>query len=74
MNKQIDIGLEDARLEIVDLSKELLVLRLAFGKLKAAAAPVAAVLVTGLQKAVFWATRLVRKISAVVAALFGMQV
>ena len=68
MNKQIDIGLESAQLEIVDLSKELLVLRLAFGKLKAAvadaAAPIAAVLVPALQKAVFWAIRLVKNIGA----------
>ena len=77
MNDKIDLGLEDAKLEIVDVSKELLVLRLAFGKLKAAiadaAAPINAVLVTALQKAVFWAIRLVKDIGAVVGALFGMQ-
>ena len=77
MNKQIDIGLESAQLEIVDLSKELLVLRLAFGKLKAAvadaAAPIAAVLVPALQKAVFWAIRLVKNIGAVIGALLGVQ-
>lgn len=77
MNNKIDIGLEDAKLEIVDVSKELLVLRLAFGKLKAAiadaAAPINAVLVTALQKAVFWAIRLVKNIGAVVGALFGVQ-
>ena len=73
----IDIGLDDARVQVVDLSKELLVLRLALGKLKAAiadaVAPVAVVLTEGLQRAVFAAIRLVKKIGAVIAALFGMQ-
>ena len=77
MNKAIDLGLEDTTLEVADLSKELLVLRLAFGKLKAAiadaAAPIHVVLAEGLQKAVFWAIRLVKKIGAVIGALFGMQ-
>lgn len=78
MNEKIDIGLEDATVAVVDLSKELLVLRLAFGKLKAAisdaAAPISAVLITGLQNAVYWAIRLVKNIGAVVGALFGVQV
>ncbi len=78
MNEKWDIGLEDAREEIVDLSKELLVLRLAFGKLKAtiadAFAPVTAVVVEGLQKAVFWAIRLVKSVGQVIAALFGVKV
>lgn len=77
MNNRIDIGLEDATMEVVDLSKELLVLRMAFGKLKAAiadaVAPISAVLVTGLQKAVFWATRLVKKIGGVISALLGVE-
>ena len=74
----IDIGLEDAKVQVADISKELLVLRLAFGKLKAAArdafAPITVALTEGLQKAVFAATRLVRKIGAVIAALFGVKV
>lgn len=77
MNDKIDIGLDGATLEVADLSKELLVLRLALGKLKAAiadaAAPIHVVLATGLQKAVFWSIRLVKKIGAVVGALFGME-
>ena len=75
--EKIDIGLEGAKLEAVDLSKELLVLRLAFGKLKAAVsdamAPVNAVLVEAMSKAVFWAIRLAKNIGKVIAALFGMQ-
>lgn len=78
MNETIDIGLENAKEEIIDVSKELLVLRLAFGKLKAAiadaAAPINAVLITALQKAVFWAIRLVKDVGAVIAALFGVKV
>lgn len=77
MNKTFDIGLEDATLEVADLSKEILVLRLAFGKLKAAMerafAPISVVLVTALQNAVYWATRLVNKIGKVIAALFGVK-
>lgn len=78
MNETIDIGLESAKEQIVEVSKELLVLRLAFGKLKAAicdaAAPINAVLITALQKAVFWAIRLVKDVGAVISALFGIKV
>ncbi len=78
MNEKLDIGLEDAKEEIIDVSKELLVLRLAFGKLKAAiaeaAAPINGLLITALQKAVFWAIRLVKDVGAVIAALFGMKI
>ncbi len=78
MNEKIDIGLEGAKEEIVDLSKELLVLRLAFGKLKAAItdafAPITAVAVQALQKAVFWAIRLVKNVGQVIGALFGVKV
>ena len=74
----IDIGLADAKMETVNLSKELLVLRLAFGKLKAAisdaAAPLLAVMVPGLQKAVFWAIRFTKQVSQVIAALLGVKV
>ena len=58
-----------------DLEKELLVLRLAFGKLKAAisnaVAPIGAVFIPVVQKAVWAATRLVKAVGKVVAALFG---
>lgn len=78
MNEELDIGLESAKEQIIDVSRELLVLRLAFGKLKAAiadaAAPINNLLITALQKAVFWATRLVRDVGAVIAALFGVKV
>ena len=74
----IDIGLNDAREQVVDLSKELLVLRLAFGKLKATArdafAPITVALTEGLQQATFAATRLIKKVGAVIAALFGVKV
>ncbi len=76
---EINLGLDESVLpEIRDLNKELLVLRLSFGKLKAAiadaAAPVMAILVPALTKAVNWATRLVSGIGAVIAALLGIQV
>lgn len=78
MEQTLDIGLGEVKEEIVDVSRELLVLRLAFGKLKAAVrdafAPITAMAVEGLQKCVFWATRLVRDIGAVISALFGVQV
>ena len=78
MNEELDIGLEGAKEEIIDVSRELLVLRLAFGKLKAAiadaAAPINGVLINALQKAVYWATRLVKDVGAVIAALFGVKV
>ncbi len=77
MEKELDVGLEQVKLQAVDVQKELLVLRLAFGKLKAAAsaafAPVTAPLLEGLQKAVFWATRLVKNIGIVISALTGMR-
>lgn len=76
---EIDIGLEEAQVDAVrDLSKELLVLRLAFGKLNAAiadaAAPIAAVLVPALSQAVYWATRTVKAIGKVLGALLGVRV
>ena len=75
----IDIGLEQAQVDaVVNLSKELLVLRLAFGKLKAAiadaAAPIAALLVPALSQAVFWATRTVKAIGKILGALLGVRV
>ena len=74
---EIDIGLEETKVKIVDLSKELLVLRLAFGKLKATAAaafaPITVALTEGLQRATFAAIRLVKKIGALIAALFGVS-
>lgn len=58
-----------------ELDKELLVLRLALGKLKAAIgdaiAPLGAVFIPILQKAVWAATRLVKAAGKVMAALFG---
>ena len=57
------------------LDKELLVLRLALGKLKAAIgdaiAPLGAVFLPIVQKAVWAATRLVKAVGKVIAALFG---
>ena len=76
--KTFDIGLEDAQEAAVNLTDQLLVLRLALGKLRAAvsdaAAPFAAVLVPALSKAVFWAIRTVKAIGAVIGALLGVKV
>ena len=73
-----EIQTEQAEMELRDLKKELLVLRLAFGQLKAAiadaAAPLMAVLVPALTGAVRWATRLVRTIGQVISGVLGIQV
>lgn len=64
-------------LQVKDLQKELLVLRLAFGQLKAAiadaAAPVAAVVVPVVTGAVRAATRLVKTLGQVAAGVLGVQ-
>lgn len=77
MEQELDVGLKEMKLQAVDVEKELLVLRLAFGKLKAAAtaafAPVTAPLLEGLQRAVFWATRLVKSIGIVLSAFTGLR-
>lgn len=76
-SREMDKTLENTCTAVADLSKELLVLRLAFGKLKAtvadAAAPFGAVLVPMLSKAVFWAIRVVKYMGQVAAAFFGVQ-
>ncbi|MBR7122724.1 MAG: hypothetical protein IKC95_04645 [Oscillospiraceae bacterium] len=77
MENELNIGLEQARTAAVDLDKELLVLRLALGKLKAAiadaGAPLMGVLAEGLQKVVFWAIRMVKVAGQVAASLFGVS-
>ena len=77
MEQELDVGLKEMKLQAVDVQKELLVLRLAFGKLKAVAnqafAPVTAPLLEGLQSAVFWAIRLVKNIGIVLSALTGLR-
>ncbi len=77
MKEELDLGLEEARLQTVDLEKELLVLRLAFGKLKAAAsdafAPITAGVVKALSSAVFWAIRLVKNIGYIISGVTGWQ-
>ena len=64
--------------QVRDLNKELLVLRLSFGQLKAAikeaAAPLLAVLVPALTTAIRWATKLVRTVSQVIAGVLGFRV
>lgn len=71
----VNMNTQDAISATEELEKELLVLRLAFGKLKAAivqaVAPIGAVFVPALQKAVWAATRLVKSVGKVIAALFG---
>ncbi len=60
----------------VDLGKELLVLRLAWGKLGAAirqaAEPIAAVVVPAITQAVYAATRLIKRLGQIIRALFGV--
>lgn len=77
MEQELDVGLKEMKLQAVDVEKELLVLRMAFGKLRAVAnqafAPVTAPLLEGLQSAVFWATRLVKNIGIVLSALTGLR-
>ncbi len=71
----VNMNTDNAVSATQQLDKELLVLRLAFGKLKAAivnaVAPVGAVFVPMVQKAVWAATRLVKSVGSVIAALFG---
>lgn len=61
---------------VKDLEKELLVLRLAFGKLKATAqnavAPLAAVFAKGITQMVWAATRWVKLLGQVISGLFGI--
>ncbi len=77
MEKELDLGLQEAKLQAVDLEKELLVLRLALGKLRATAqkafAPITAPFLEALQQGAFWATRLVKKIGIVLSALTGLR-
>ena len=77
MEQELDLGLEDAKLQIVDLEKELLVLRLAFGKLKAsvsdAFAPVTGAVVKALSTACYWATRLVKNIGYIISGVTGWR-
>ena len=76
--KTFDIGLEEAEESAVNLTDQMLVLRLALGKLRVAisdaAAPFAAVLVPAFSKAVFWAIRTVKAVGKVVGALLGVRV
>lgn len=71
----VNMNTEEVKSATEDLDRELLVLRLAFGKLKAAimgaVAPIGAVLIPVVQKAVWAATRLVNAVGKVIAALFG---
>lgn len=64
--------------EVRDLQKELLVLRLSFGKLRAAiiraVEPVAAVLVPVITNGVYAATRLANTLGQVISGLLGVQV
>ncbi len=71
----VNMNTDNAVSATQQLDKELLVLRLALGKLKAAivnaVAPIGAVFVPMMQKAVWAATRLVKSVGSVIAALFG---
>ena len=76
--EQVEKTVEQTVLQVKDLQKELLVLRLAFGQLKAAiadaVAPVAAVVVPAVTNAVRAATRLVKTLGQVAAGVLGVQV
>lgn len=78
MNLDVVSDVQQTTVEIRDLNKELLVLRLSFGQLKAAirdaAAPLMAVVVPALTAAVRWATRLVKTVGQVIAGVLGIQV
>lgn len=69
---------QETVVQVKDLNKELLVLRLSFGQLKAAikeaAAPLLTVLVPALTAAIRWATKLVRTIGQVIAGVMGIRV
>ncbi len=71
----IDVNTTQAQVAAENLNKELLVLRLGFGKLKAAVRdavmPLGTVFVPVVQEAVWAATRLVKAVDKVVTALFG---
>ncbi len=71
----VNMNTEGVKSAAEELEKELLVLRLAWGKLKAAitnaVAPIGAVFIPVVQKAVWAATRLVKSVGKVIAALFG---
>lgn len=70
----VDLNTNGIQSASKELDKELLVLRLALGKLRAAilnaAAPLGAVFVPMVQKAVWAATRLVKTVGRVISALF----
>ncbi len=74
----VEMNVADVAAAVKDLDKELLVLRLSFGKLKAAisdaVAPLGAAFIPVVNKAVWAATRLVKTVGAVIAALFGYSV
>ncbi len=77
-NTQLDIGLLDAAdVKITDLSKELLILRLSFGKLKAtmldAFSPLAAVLIPALNQGIRLATRLAQRFGQFLSGLLGIR-
>lgn len=71
----VNMKTEGVKSAAEDLDKELLVLRLALGKLRTAiinaVAPIGAVFIPVVQKTVWAATRLVKAVGKVVGALFG---
>ena len=71
----LEVDTKEVSTATEDLERELLVLRLAFGKLKAtvkdAMAPIGAVFIPVVQKAVWTAIRLTKSVGKVIAALFG---
>lgn len=77
MEQELDLGLAEAKFQIVDLEKELLSLRLSFGKLKKVAsdafAPVTAGVVNALSSAVHWAARLAKNIGYIIAGVTGWR-
>ena len=70
--------IEKTYMQVKDLNKELLLLRLSFGKLKAAIrdafAPIAAVVVPAITAVVRWATGLIKTFGQIVAGVLGIDV
>lgn len=76
LEQVVEKPIAQTTLKVKDLQKELLVLRLAFGKLKATAlgavAPLAAVFTRAISGMVWSATRLVKLFGQVISGLFGI--
>lgn len=77
MNEELDLGLADSKLQIVDMEKQVTALRFAFSRLKKsvtdAFAPIDAGIVKALSAAAHWASRLAQNIGFVIAGVTGWR-